>query len=183
MKLYKIAKKIINETISNIVYHYTTMNSAIQILTGNKLIASDSQGKDKILNKGFPYYISTTRIKHSHIFKSNVKIVINGEKLNHKYKSCPIDYYGGAKPRLYKNIHDEICIMKADEAEDRILLKIPYIDNFSQYIIKIEILADDSTKRVFRLIDVCQENGIPLLVYKNENDFLIGNSKKAKIYK
>ena len=159
----------LNEGLSDIVYHFTYIHNLINILDENKFILSTNLGSDADLNtsKGKFYFFSTTRSKTKQYRNSNVKIKLDGRKLQSKYKAFPIDYWNYSKnPKDWGNKNDYIQSLSSTEDEDRIVLNKPYIDNAKSYILEISILIDKH--------DI--EN------LKNKYDQLINLSKDVKIF-
>ena len=115
------AKEFLTETLSRIVYHYTTLWPAAKILSSGEFALSSSLGSVELqyAPEGHPYFLSTTRTKtggyHNHVGSQAVMFVLDGDYYNTKYPSKPIDYWGNRSPdNAYGRKH---------EAEDRLFSK------------------------------------------------------------
>ena len=163
-------KRILKESLSDIAYHFTYKMYLIPILKNNEIMFSTALGgvSDLKINRGKYNYLSTTRSKNSGFKRGNVKIVLDGRKLNQKYKSIPVDYWGVGPKGL--------------EQEDRLISDKISIPNFSKYIIAIHVIAssvyDDEAQTIMKL---CKEMNIPLFFYENEKDWL--NQKNSIVLK
>lgn len=122
------AKELINERVSSIVYHYTPLGPANNILsTGNfELSSSLGSTEQQYQPKGYPYFLSTTRTRrggyHSNTLGSTgVLFVLDGDWYNRHYKSASVDYYRDRNP------HRAGSVGGSGESEDRIFSKEPKI--------------------------------------------------------
>lgn len=109
-------KNILNESLSKNVYHFTTLGALKSIIYKNTIKCShvDPKSADDSLNKGYIFYLSLTRNFNSTIgyvgnlnadketFKFNVRIELDGEKLNNKYKGEPVEWMS-----IKKRLEDE----------------------------------------------------------------------------
>lgn len=134
------------EGITDVVYHYTSgLNKAAQILEENKFMASGGFTKEveTELGKGKLYYFSTARTAanaYTGTYPQGAIFKLDGRALSQKYKGVPTDYWADPKynksSKLASNVgrtgHTE-----AFEAEDRILLDEPYIEDADTYIDEI----------------------------------------------
>lgn len=174
---------ILNEGISDVVYHGTNMSSAYQILKTNAFRLSTTMGtpaETGISNKY--YYLSTTRSVlgsyHRDPHGTGVVMQLNGRKLGHNYKAKPVDYWG---PDFRKIQPDK------NEMEDRVFSNSPTIDNASTYITAVHFYVDvdalDKTRRrlpIFRKAYLeAKKQGIATYVYDNRKSFLTLNTADA----
>lgn len=154
---------ILKEGISSIIYHFTSLPALYQILMSQKFYLKTGVFKDsyehKLSDGKRMYYLSTTRIKNANEGYSNaytsegsVRITLDGEKLSHKYKGTPTNYWGddsalgrmkylnpdkvGQPLRWDKDMQQH----RNDETEDRIWSFHPIIPNVMEYIRRIDIL-------------------------------------------
>jgi len=165
-------KKLIDEGVTDIVYHFTNIYSLNGILKSNRFLTKLVLGykQEEKINRGRFFFLSTTRSKSEGFFKEtpgSVRIKLDGRKLSQKYKGYPIDYWGASN--LY-----------TPEMEDRIVLDKPYIDNAIYYILEISILNDKSNKKIIKsVITLCEKNNIPVFLYDNISDYTMGNKNNA----
>lgn len=132
--------KILSEGITDVVYHFTSLENCLSIVKDNEFVLRSSNlTKTSEYNKnGYYYYFSTTRGKsgnegYGNTFEGTVRITLDGRKLSQRYKGQSFDYWG---PSWEKNTQNH----KYDEMEDRILSNEPVIKNAIDYILKIDIL-------------------------------------------
>ena len=139
-------RKFLKEGISDVVYHYTSgINKAAKILEDNKFMASGGFTKEveAELGKGKLYYFSTARTPvnaYTGTYPQGAIFKLDGRALAQKYKGVPTDYWAdpkrGTSSKLAANV-DKTGHSEAFEAEDRILLDEPYIDDADTYIDEI----------------------------------------------
>jgi len=183
----------INEGLSNIVYHYTYFQQLLNILKENKFHASTNIGTHADFKKtqGKFYYFSMQRTKgltgYASHHGNNVAIVLDGNKLNQKYKGGPIDYWEWSTsskdwtdPQHYKEA------LLSNELEDRIFIDKPTIDNASIYIKEIHIYINEerfgeyiSKDDINNIILLTKKYNIPIYFYNNYNSFQLQNKTKT----
>lgn len=169
-----------------ILFHYTKLGSVLEMLRSNEIALTTGIGTpaDNALGKTFYYLsMSRTRLGEYHIRRDNqgaVLLTLNGDLLNQRYKTKPVDYWG-EDSRIYKK--------GAYEQEDRLFSNKPTIPNARKYIMSIDLLMPDkglfdkrfSKKLQMReLLKTCLVNKISCHIYENSNDWLVGNVAKAK---
>lgn len=124
-----IIQKILNEYYSDILYHFTGLRNIYNIIKTNtfSLTPSMSREIDSGFNKNKMFYASFARSKLSSYGNNSTTmacLVVDKNKLK-QFKIVPIDYY---QTKLLTN-----------EMEDRVLTDKPYIKNFVNYIISVDI--------------------------------------------
>jgi len=139
-------RKFLKEGITDVVYHYTNgINKGAQILEDNKFMASGGFTKEveTELGKGKLYYFSTARTpanSYTGNYPQGVIFKLDGRALAQKYKGVPTDYWAdpkkGISSKLAANV-EKTGYSEAFEAEDRILLDEPYIEDADTYIDEI----------------------------------------------
>ena len=139
-------RKFLKEGISDVVYHYTGgINKAAKILEDNKFMASGGFTKEveTELGQGKLYYFSTARTPvnaYTGNYPQGAIFKLDGRALAQKYKGAPVDYWAdpkrGKSSKLAANV-DKTGYSEAFEAEDRILLDEPYIEDADTYIDEI----------------------------------------------
>jgi len=192
MNYFKIIKEEIKnyltEGLSKIVYHYTYISHLISILEMNKFVTSSNLGSswDEIKSGNKFYFFSTSRAKGSSGYGNrhgNVVLVLNGDKLNQRYKAIPVDYWNYSKKRSdYYSDSEYINALKSLELEDRIITNKPYIDNAKDYIMEIHILVNFNNKRYFNkevINNIIKNTKIPIYFYKEEKSFQLQDKSKS----
>ena len=193
MKLIKIIKEelqLLNEGLSNILYHFTHIGNISNILTTNKLNTSSNLGtlSDAQKDKGRSFYFSTQRNKGKSGYGYNTGgdavLVLDGRKLMSKYKGFPTDYWNySTSPKDYHNQQDYINALRSKELEDRIVTNEPYIEPASDYIKEIHV--DLSRPWYLKKSDAinienkAKELGIPIYFYNDKNQYQLQNKTKA----
>ena len=132
--------KILSEGITDIVYHFTSLENFLSIVKNNEFVlrASNLTKTSEYNKNGYYYYFSTTRGKNGNegygmSLEGTVRITLDGRKLSQRYKGQPFDYWG---PSWKKNTQSH----EYDEMEDRILSNEPVIKNALDYIIRADVL-------------------------------------------
>ena len=99
-------KKVITESLSQSVYHFTSVFSLLKILNENEMFCQAAKvgfGADDMNNK-YDFYISFTRAKSSQEgfghtstrIGSIARIEFDGDKLNKNFHGKPVNYWGGS---------------------------------------------------------------------------------------
>jgi hypothetical protein len=171
--------KLLNEKISSTVYHITSAGIATQILKTGEFKASEAfrTSRDaEMTPRGYNYYISTARSRRNAFsldyfaILSNVMFVLDGNKLNTKYKGGAVDFFSS-------KIHSQRPKGKS-ETEDRIFLKKPVIKNFTDYITEVLIYVKYVEKLPPLLLELKKRN-IPYYLFTDVKDIYQDNKKNA----
>lgn len=172
---------IIVEGITDIVYHYTNVPRALDILQQNQFRLSTSVGTSSDHNeKGQPYFLSLTRSRlgayHAKAGTWGAMFVLDGRMLGYQHSGSPVDYWQmGGTP-------------DADESEDRIFSDKPIIKNAISYIKELHVFHDNWFEQNFddrqaviyrRLAIICKSKGVPFYFYSNAQDWRLQNKKNA----
>ena len=159
-----IVNKILLESKQvGILYHYTSYNNLQNILYSNCLIC-----KNKIYLNEFDKEVSAISFTRSADFHKNdsigkmwnegFRLVIDGNKLSHKYKIQPYNYYGNVSGNEDNLINKE----KFNLYEEIVLTN--KIDNIKNYIIGIEILPNyfkDNIEINNKMLNLFTKNKVP----------------------
>lgn len=195
MKSYK---EYLQEKMSSIVFHKTGISNALKILNDNRFRLSVAIGTEaeRRLNKDKTYFLSVARSPLSSYvaqepMTGDLYFVLDGNKLNQKYKSFPIDYWG---PEFRK------IDPTKNEMEDRLVSDEQFIKNAKDYIKEIHVFVEftrtgtdisgnkKTDRRVvngpqFRSLQqvysVAKKNNIPVYFYKDEQSFRSRNKTKS----
>lgn len=167
----------ISEAVSNIAYHYTSLNNALSILKSGKinLTASfHSEVETDTNNSGKFYFLSLTRSRQGKYHRnksSGVLFTLDGRKLSNNFRAKAVDYWsnsqGGGIP--------------VDEMEDRIFSDHSQID-IIKYISEISIMFEDDkgiNGLVLRIYTLARRNKIPVYVYTDRNAWILNDKRKA----
>jgi hypothetical protein len=176
---------ILSEGLSKILYHFTHTNNLLNMLKTNKFATSSNLGSraDSWKDRGRFFFFSTQRAKGTSGYGShhgNVSIVLDGQKLNQKYKGFPTDYWNWSMKRSdYPNINDYVQAMRSKELEDRIVTNEPYIEDAKSYILEIHIwIRNIQNKQTGEEVLQYADN-IPVYFYTDEKNYKLQNKAKA----
>jgi len=175
--------EVLLEAASSIVYHYTNTAAAARILTSGEFLLASSTGtqaEQGYALPGYPYFLSTTRSKvgdyhNRYVGSSAVMFVLNGNWLNHNYKTKPIDYWdrswlhsGGTRDR---------------EAEDRVYSKTPEIPANANSILEVHVLLKEQQEyrspEVRTIMLSAKKQGIPTFLYTDETAWKLQDKRKS----
>jgi hypothetical protein len=160
--------KLIKESLSDIAYHFTHSTRLLKILENDEIMLSTALGdeRDLLINRGKFNYLSTTRSKNSGYISGNVRITLDGRKINQRYKSVSVDFFKKGP--------------KYSEQEDRVISDNLSIPNFSKYIIQIDIRISEKeisngyeslTDDMKKIINLCNKKNITLYFYVEDKNF------------
>lgn len=133
--LFENWRSHLEEGISDIVYHGTSLGRLSDIAKGNRLMTSGVFGADEetVIGQGKFYFLSTARSPSA--FRSGyplvkdgkTRITLDGKKIGQKYSGAPVDYW-----------RDRTSGGKS-EMEDRIITDDAWIENAADYITEIVV--------------------------------------------
>lgn len=151
------ASQFIIEGLSSIVYHYTSVGSALKILKSGHFSLTSVYGsiEAKYAPKDHPYFLSTTRTRHGG-YHSNVVgyagvlFVLDGRYYSRHHKAAPIDYWQDRDPIKTGTVY----LGRKHEAEDRIYSKTSELDigGVKEIHVLCEEDAGDNVKSYVRQI-------------------------------
>lgn len=159
---------ILKEKATSVIYHFTSIVPTLKICRDNRFVLSESITKvADSLHKSKMFYLSTTRLFNGEVGYSrgrNVRIELDGDKLNQRYQATPVNYWGDRSMSEY---------------EDRIISKEPIIPNADQYIRKITVLLDSThptqaeyeKSMAYNLLLCAKSKGIQVDIFDNKKDF------------
>ncbi len=172
---------LLNEGASPILYHFTSVNKLINILSTNTFYLTSNVGTkaDQIAgNKA--YYMSFSRSKSivqgygsKFTFSGAARIKVDGQKLSQNYKVKSIDYW------QYPKTPEFMTQLSGDEMEDRVISDNNEIPNANKYIISIDILIEPDKTVNQKLIDLAKDLGVELYFFNNKKDFATGLPKRS----
>jgi hypothetical protein len=174
---------LLMERASPILYHYTAMDNAVEIVdSGKMLLTYASQGSpDRRASKKKPFYLSFSRIRHSGYSHGNpfsaVLFEFDGSRLSTRYEVRPFDYWGYSWEMQSKSAI-------ADEQEDRLLSHDSEIPLW-KYLRAVHVYVNPSDdrftelnfKRAGFIKDKCEQNNIPCYVYDDVKSWRLGDKR------
>lgn len=171
------------ERATSVLYHYTKLESAVDILTNKefKLASSFAKDEEQLIpgekNAWKAYYMSTARTPTSAFIRGKalsnqwgVILKLNGDWFNQNgYTVKPVDYFNTDADRK--------------EHEDRVISKEPTIKfDGSDLIESVHILVKSMrpvAQQIMKLLIACKKANIPFFVYDDGNNWLVQNTEKA----
>jgi hypothetical protein len=183
-------RDIILERLSGKLYHFTCLESLIEIINSNwsfELSTSDDE-EEEYIRHGKKYFISFTRQKDYRIgFPGTVynlaydsivvRIEFNGDLLNNNFEGHAVDYFKGAKHNYFKRrIYDKY--QYDNESEDRLFSNKPIIEGIDRYITRIDILCSDEEdfEEWSGELSLLLTKSNMIYIYDNGNDFMMQNN-------
>lgn len=176
----------LTEALSPIVYHFTSLMAAREIVQNNVIYLQSPLGVegDNMRTKQ-QFFLSTTRQKSSQFgysqkfSRNGVRITLDGDLLNQRFKSKPVAYWNSDDigKRQYYNNNDTDFQTKQhhtnNESEDRLFSYQSKIENARQYIKRIDVVIDKENHDSY----ITAQNillsyfGYLTYVYDNTKDF------------
>lgn len=170
----------LNESLTDVVYHFTTLGNALNILLTRRFKLSNatfSKAESPFSPKEYPYFLSTTRSKVGEYHSGNnrgVVFVLDGRWFNSRYPSKPVDYWERSwnYPKSKKH----------SESEDRVFSKEPFIPTDGVKEIHVLLQNDDqdiNSERARQILILAKTNNIQTYLYNNPKDWQLQNKNKA----
>ena len=184
-------KEIINEGLSQVLYHYSELESAVKILqTGYFELSPALFTYDNInqrVNKGYMYYLSTTRSITGDFhrvstaeasYRAGVMFNLDGRFYSQNHAGTQVDYFND------KNSDLERTRDGTNELEDRILSNKPRLSISGVTAIHI-LLGPGATNAYFRkaikfIIELAKSKGIPAYFYTNRKHWLLQDTRHSQ---
>lgn len=175
-------KSILNERVSPVIFHFCELGSLWRICEENQFVLSSGYRgyADANINQGKPFYLSCTRQmdgRQGYSSNQDVRIELDGDLLNQRYKGGPVDYWGTilGKQQYYQQRRIP-STQSRTENEDRIFSSEPIIKDAIKYIKRIDILIKENRENYDRqkqmVYAICLTPFKSLIhLYDNEKDF------------
>lgn len=179
MKYIKLFESFVSEAVTDIVYHFTFPAAFRKIVKDDTFFATLALGtsSDARINRGKSYFFSTTRSKSQGYQGGPIKFVLDGRKLNQKYKSAPVDYWQRSMdPNDYADMN-QFRDMHKDEMEDRLMLDKPEIKPAGKYVSEVHMKmdlkyeSDFDTDEIEMILNWSKKYNIPIWVYDSSEDW------------
>lgn len=164
-----VNRYLLNEMVSDVVYHFTHIYNIKKILESNVIRLSTSiSSRSDAMHKSKLFFLSTTRQfngKVGYSYGREARIELDGRLLNQRYEGRPVDYWGTMDK----------------EYEDRLFSSEPYITGANKYIRRISIFADDEKQYydIQQCIKLANGLGIEIAVFEDEREFNNPKSNKT----
>jgi predicted HTH domain antitoxin len=168
------------EAATAIVYHYCGVPAAAKILTTGVFQLSSVTGnksEEQYAPAGYPYFLSTTRSKvgdyHRYTGSSAVMFVLDGNWLNQRYKTNPVDYWD----RAWQHSNGT----RTSESEDRVFSRKPEIaiDGVRAVHVLLKEHSEYRSPEVRTILITAKKRNIPAYLYTDENAWRLQDTRKA----
>lgn len=182
-----IAEPVLTEGATDILYHYTGLTGAEDILKNGEFGLSVIIGVEKRkVPKGYDFFLSTTRSRTGDYHRTTANIavmfVLDGRAIGQRYKVVPVDYWD----QSWLSTHipgSSLSSYRTRESEDRILSTDPTMS--LKYAREIHILIKDlgrtelARAQIRQLIDLAEQRNLPHWVYFNEKAWRLQDKRRA----
>jgi hypothetical protein len=168
------------EAATAIVYHYCGVPAAAKILTTGVFQLSSVTGnksEEQYAPAGYPYFLSTTRSKvgdyHRYTGSSAVMFVLDGNWLNQRYKTNPVDYWD----RAWQHSNGT----RTSESEDRVFSRKPEIaiDGVRAVHVLLKEHSEYRSPEVRTILITAKKRNIPAYLYTDETAWRLQDTRKA----
>lgn len=189
--VWETVRGMLNERVSSVVFHFCSYASCLGICEGNRFVLTHIMRgtADGDISKK-RHYLSTTRQKSGLVGYSrykDVRITLDGDKLNEKYMGNAVDYWGDSMGKQFHMRQGAETghydpYQSTTESEDRIFSDEPVIPHADRYIKRIDILLEKNrngeyTNWEVKAVQDILKTGFERLVfvYGNKKDFDMQN--------
>jgi len=173
------ANQFITEGASDILYHKTGIDAALDILKSGEFKLTSSIGSDveaSMAIKGMPYFLSTTRTKvgdyHRYVGDSAAMFVLDGRKIGNNFKVEPVDYWD----RMWLHNRE-----RTRESEDRIYSKTNTMS--TEYVTELHVLLqsqrDNRSEVARQLLIASKTRGIKTYLYNDEKAWRLQDTRRS----
>ena len=173
-------QEILVERASSVLYHYTDVASALNIVSKNQFELSSVVGnpsEESYSPAGYPYFISMARTRlgdyHNYVGTSGVLFVLDGDWFNDRYIVKPIDYFSRAWLQSDGT--------RTREAEDRVFSKEPIIPAVAITSIHVLLKSQDEYRspRVRKLMIAAKRRQTPIYLYKDDRAWRLLDTRRS----
>lgn len=180
MRILDFNKFCMNESMSDVLYHFTRTESLVNMLRDNEINLTMAVGSrsDLDINMGRFFFLSMQTTRNSgYGYRRTlpVMLVMDGRALNSKYKGGPVDYWQSSGN--YKVKHD------MDEFEQRLVANKGTIP-FDKNVREVHVLVDESSNDDMKLASAAKRHaekmGMPIFFY-NDKVAYFNNAKGRAI--
>lgn len=162
------------EGLSPILYHTTSIKSALTIMNNNQfLLSSDNSGRESDISGGsIRFWMSTARSMRNSFsvrIPDSITFILDGTKLSSRYSGGPTDYFSGTVGKTGPQY---------DEMEDRIYSASRSIPKALNYITGVVFnsstgeISKSQMNELKEIWSICVKNGISfsvLIKFKKSN--------------
>lgn len=195
--------EFLTERATDVVYHYTGINSALGILSSGEFKLAGTGGTEaeqQYAPPGYPYFLSLSRSKvgdyHRYVGSGGVMFVLDGQWLSDRYPVKPVDYwYSGKTPATLKRGEWatidpgskksmwQYSPERSSESEDRVFSKqntIP-IDPIKEVHVYIKEPDERRSPWTRKVMLEAKRRGIKTYLYSDVDAWRTQNKRKALV--
>lgn len=179
-------KSLLSETHLEDLYHATNDNKLLKILKSGaiKLAFAGGTQSDEELNRGYPFFLSTMRVKYGNYVRRSasdkhisydVIIHLDGRKLTSAgFKLFPVSYWGGSG----ENSEQEERVVST---KDEIRPLESFVKDIHVYVNNKEIKHSFTLENLHEINNIAQHSKIPIYFYPSgtEEYFRTQRTEKA----
>lgn len=171
---------IIVEGASSVLYHYTSIQAALRIMSAGAFQLSSVTGtpsEERYAPPGYPYFFSTTRTPggdyHRYVGRGGVLFVLDGQWFGQRYKVRPIDYWDRSW------LHSDGT--RTRESEDRVFSKQETISIGGVREIHVLLKEQDEYRSpaARKLLIAGKTTGIATYLYTDERAWRLLDRKRS----
>ena len=166
-----------NESITDVVFYYTSLKGAYKILNTGKLNLTPTMrnSSEEGIDGGKFYFMSLTRSRYGEYHKNSntgVLFELDGKKLSQRFSGKAADYWDTMK--------NDMGMPMKDEMEDRLLTDKDSI-NIIPYIKHMAVLYDKkfNDRYVLGLYTFAKKNNIAVNIYDDTKSWLRNNKNNS----
>jgi hypothetical protein len=172
------AIEFLTEGATDILYHYTNIESALSILASGKFQLTSSMGNPeaRYAPPGYPYFLSTTRSRvgnyHQRNLSSAVMFVLDGQWFQQRYPVKPVDFWD----RAWLNSGGQ-----TSESEDRVFSRDASVPTGGVMMIHVLLKEQDEYRspEVRKLLILSKQLGMATYLYDDEQAWRLQDTRKA----
>ena len=174
------SQEFLIESVTDVVYHYTTTTNALRILqSGEFQLASvtGNRSEEQYAPAGHPYFLSLTRSRvgdyHRYVGTGGVMFVLDGRWINARYRGGPIDYWDRAW------LHSDGT--RTRESEDRVFSREPGIPIDPVTAVHVLLKEQDEWRSpaTRKILLLARQRGIPAWFYTDEDAWRLQDTRKS----
>jgi len=174
------AQELLQERASPVLYHYTTAEAALDILTNNRFqlsISTGNKSEQEYAPPGYDYFLSLTRSRvgdyHRWATNGAVMFVLDGVWFDGKYPVKPVDYW--ARAWNYPGS------ARTRESEDRVFSKTPEIaaNAITQAHVLVKEQHQFRSPIIRKVLIAAKARGLPVYLYTDETAWRLQDTRRS----
>lgn len=173
-----LVHELLQEGLSDVLYHVTSLNGAYNILTSGVFkmsIATDIKSEIQLQEKDKTFYLSTGRTKINDYSRqmgvNSAVFVLDGRRIGQRYSGKAVNYW-----------RDTPYSFRYSETEDRIFSNkntMPVSYATEVHVYSTENYVTNYKRQLRDMYILAHKNGIKFYFYTDEKNWLLQNKDKA----